>query len=48
MVHYLPGALFELALPIWLIVRGFDSSVIVSRSVQANVNERDSRSLSTV
>src|SRR3712207_771177 len=46
MIHYLPGALFELVLPVWLIVRGFDSSAIVSRSVQADMDESDSRSLS--
>jgi hypothetical protein len=47
MIHYLPGALFELVLPIWLIVRGFDSCAIVFEPVQANMNESDRRSLST-
>jgi len=32
MLHYVPGALFELILPIWLIVRGFNSSTIVSEA----------------
>jgi len=30
MVHYLPGGLFELVLPIWLIVKGFTSPAIAS------------------
>jgi hypothetical protein len=47
MVHYLPGALFELILPIWLIVKGFNSSAIVSESAQIDLNESDKRSLST-
>jgi hypothetical protein len=47
MIHYLPGGLFELVLPIWLIVKGFDSSAIVSESAQVDMNESDKRSLST-
>jgi uncharacterized protein DUF4386 len=47
MIHYLPGGLFELILPIWLIVKGFSSSAIVSESAQAEMNEGDKRSLST-
>lgn len=30
MLHYVPGGLFELTLPIWLIVKGFNSSTIAS------------------
>jgi uncharacterized protein DUF4386 len=50
MIHYVPGALFELILPIWLIVKGFNPSAIVSESAQtakADMNESDRRSLST-
>jgi hypothetical protein len=47
MLHYLPGGLFELILPIWLIVKGFNSSAIVSESAQADMNEIEKRSLST-
>jgi hypothetical protein len=32
MLHYVPEALFELILPIWLIARGFNSSTIVSEA----------------
>jgi len=49
MMQYLPGALFELVLPIWLIVKGFDSSAIVfesARTAEADMNEGDRRSLS--
>ncbi len=46
MIHYLPGGLFELVLPIWLIVKGFNSSAIVSESAQADLNESEERSLS--
>jgi hypothetical protein len=28
LVHYVPGGMFELILPIWLIVKGLDSSTI--------------------
>ena len=31
MIFYLPGALFELAFPIWLLVKGFDASVSVAK-----------------
>jgi hypothetical protein len=30
MLIYLPGGLFELFLPIWLFIKGFNSSVIVA------------------
>ena len=33
MIDYVPGGLFELILPMWLIVKGFNSSAIVSESV---------------
>jgi hypothetical protein len=47
MLHFVPGGLFELILPIWLIVKGFNSSAFVSESAQADMNESDKRSLST-
>jgi Domain of unknown function (DUF4386) len=47
MLHYLPGGLFELILPIWLIVKGFNSTAIASASVQADMNESEKWSLST-
>lgn len=46
MIHYVPGGLFELIFPIWLIVKGFASSAIASESAQVDVNERDIVSLS--
>jgi hypothetical protein len=47
MIRYLPGALCELTLPIWLILKGFNSSAaIVSESAQAEIDERDRVSLS--
>jgi hypothetical protein len=36
MLLYLPGGLFELFLPIWLFVKGFNSSAIASESAKAN------------
>lgn len=40
-----PGGLFELILPMWLIVKGFNPSAIVSESTEAYTNESDTRSL---
>jgi hypothetical protein len=37
----IPGGLFELALALWLIVRGFDSSAIVAEP--ANVRPQRAR-----
>lgn len=37
MILYLPGALFEIILPIWLIVKGFNSSAIDSESTKTGV-----------
>ena len=36
MLVYLPGGLFELFLPIWLFVKGFNSSAIASESTKVN------------
>ncbi len=47
MVLFLPGALFEIAFPIWLIVKGFNSSAIVSESAKTDSNESEQMSLST-
>ncbi len=46
LVHYLPGGLFELILPIWLIGKGFNSSTIAFESAKTDVNQRDRMSLS--
>lgn len=46
MIQYAPGALFELIFPIWLIVKGFNSSPIVSEPDKTDMNESDERSLS--
>ena len=40
MMHFLPGNLFDLFLPIWLIVKGFNASVIASQSAATDGNER--------
>lgn len=37
----IPGGLFELILPLWLIVKGFNSSAIVSKSAKTVFNARD-------
>ena len=40
MIVFLPGGLFEiLLLPIWLFVKGFNSSAIDSGSAKTDVNE---------
>jgi amino acid permease len=39
MIVFLPGALFEILLPIWLIVKGFNSSAIDSGSAKTDINE---------
>jgi len=46
MILFLPGALFEIIFPIWLIVKGFNSSAIASESAETEINERDRMSLS--
>ena len=39
-IMYLPGGLFKsILLPIWLIVKGFNSSTIVSGSAKTDINE---------
>ena len=38
MIVLLPGGLFEIILPIWLIVKGFNSSAIASESVKTDIN----------
>ena len=40
MLAVLPGALFELFLPIWLIVKGFNSSAIASLSASTDIKEK--------
>jgi hypothetical protein len=39
MLVYLPGGLFELFLPIWLFVKGFNSPAIASASARTDMNE---------
>jgi len=39
MIAFLPGSLFEIILPIWLIVKGFNLSVTTSESAQIDSNE---------
>jgi hypothetical protein len=39
MLVYLPGGLFELFLPIWLFVKGFNSPAIASASARTDINE---------
>lgn len=46
MVHYLPGGLFELILPIWLIVKGFKASTSAAMSGKPPFEARDGASLS--
>ncbi len=40
MMHFVPGGLFELILPMWLIVKGFNASAIVSTSATPASNDR--------
>jgi Na+/melibiose symporter-like transporter len=35
-----PGAAFEILLPVWLIVKGFNPSAIASGSVKADINDK--------
>lgn len=46
MIRYVPGGLFELIFPIWLIGKGFDSSAIALEPAKTDLNERDEMSLS--
>jgi len=39
MIVLLPGGLFEVILPIWLIVKGFNPSAIASGSAKTDINE---------
>jgi hypothetical protein len=41
MLVVLPGGLFELILPIWLIVKGFNSSTIASQSAKTDIKTRE-------
>jgi Domain of unknown function (DUF4386) len=40
MIQYLPGGLFELILPLWLIVKGFNPSATTSESTKRDTYER--------
>lgn len=46
MLHYVPGGIFELLLPLWLIVKGFNAATTVSESANADVSKQDKMSLS--
>ena len=50
LIHTAPGALFEVFLSLWLIVKGFNPSAFVPESAQADIDEidkeRDEMSLS--
>jgi hypothetical protein len=39
MILGIPGLLFEVIFPIWLIVKGFNSSAIASRAAKTDINE---------
>ena len=41
LIHTAPGALFEIFLSLWLIVKGFNPSAFVSESDKTDINERD-------
>jgi hypothetical protein len=47
LIHTAPGALFEVFLSLWLIVKGFNSSALVYEPTQAVMNQSAKRSLST-
>ena len=36
MIHFVPGGLFELVFPIWLIVKGFQQSAVASKQGAGN------------
>jgi len=38
-IVFLPGGSFEILLPIWLFVKGFNSSAIDSKSAKTDLNE---------
>jgi hypothetical protein len=46
MLHYVPGGLFELILPIWLILKGFSASPVVPESSMVDTREVGEMSLS--
>ena len=46
MLHYLPGGIFELLLPLWLIVKGFNPATPVSERDNPDVSRQDKMSLS--
>ena len=46
LIHTAPGALFEVFLSLWLIVKGFNPSAFVFEPAQAVMNENDKKSLS--
>jgi hypothetical protein len=43
MLHFVPGALFEFLLPLWLFVKGFNLSTVASNAATSERSERHSR-----
>jgi len=39
MIVFIPGGLFEIILPIWLFVKGFNSSAIASGSAKTEIKK---------
>ncbi len=48
MMHFLPGGIFELILPLWLIVKGFSPSAIASQPTRTDATTREQMSLANV
>lgn len=46
MVAVLPGGLFELILPVWLIAKGFNATAMASASAETELNDREATSSS--
>ena len=46
MMHFLPGGIFELIFPLWLIVKGFSPSAVASQATRADATTREQMSLS--
>lgn len=42
MIHYLPGGLFELIFPIWLIAKGFNPFPVAAESTKTDITKRPS------
>jgi len=40
LLHYLPGGVFELLLPLWLLVKGFNATPWATKTERASERER--------